>query len=149
MQFCPTCDNKLYMSAGERESTDGTNEKYVLMFCKNCTYQHELERKEADYLCMYKSNYSKEHPLYYRSLVNTFTPNDITLPRSTTIECPYKDQHQEGDANEVVFVRYDDENLRYLYVCCAKKKDGTGCLTCWKMPGYQSNEVLFQMNSPD
>lgn len=119
----------------------------VRMYCKNCTYRHELNNDgNADHLCMYKSNYSKEHPLYYRSLVNKFTPYDMTLPRSSTIICPYKEDHPD-EPNEVVFVRYDDENLRYLYVCCAKNANGKKCLTCWKMPGFQSNEVLFKMGA--
>lgn len=129
MQFCPTCDNKLNMRSFSQE---GQEECTVALYCKNCTYTKELD-KDARGMCMYRSNYSKEHPLYYRSLVNKFTPYDMTLPRSTDIPCP-----SGCEKSEVVYIRYDDENVRYLYLCCK-------CNTCWRMPSYQTSEILFRV----
>ena len=125
MQFCPTCDNKLNMRTAQHEDTGVCK---VFLYCKNCTYSRALDHQVADGMCMYRSNYSKDHPLYFRSLVNKFTPYDRTLPRSIDIPCPNgtcaSHQLQDGDApNEVVYIRYDDENVRYLYMCCC-------CKTC-------------------
>lgn len=141
MQFCPTCDNKLNMRTAQDKDTGVCK---VFLYCKNCTYSRALDHTVADGMCMYRSNYSKDHPLYFRSLVNKFTPYDRTLPRSIDVPCPKEGctshQLQDGDApNEVVYIRYDDENVRYLYMCCC-------CKTCWRTPGYQTNQILFTMS---
>ena len=134
MQFCPTCDNKLSM-----RTVNNQGQIQVLLHCKNCTYSrmHDASTTKGDWqaLCMCQSTYSKEHPLYWDSLMNKYTPYDMTLPRSTDIPCPSKACTAENP--EVVRIRYDDENERYLYMCCA-------CLTRWRMPSYQMIDILTQ-----
>jgi aspartate carbamoyltransferase regulatory subunit len=54
---------------------------------------------------------------------------DPTLPRIYNIRCPNTacKTNEEGEKTpaEVIYMRYDDENMKYLYIC-------TTCDTTWK-----------------
>ena len=155
MQFCPLCDNKLSLRtfmareapgasttvADAATTTTGTNSCQVVMHCRNCTFTKLYDASEIreEALCMCQSTYTKEHPLYWDSLMNDFTPHDMTLPRSMDIPCP-ECSKKSSDPVEVVRIRYDDQNERYLYMCCK-------CLTRWRMPSYQTTEILNPRSS--
>ena len=156
MQFCPTCDNKLYMriqKPSDDEKIDSQSEhnpkitsEPLVLHCKNCTFFTEL--KNDDELpftfdpCMYRSNYSKDHPLYYSTVVNKYTVNDPTLPRTSDMPCPNKDcvsKNADGSViPEVIYIRYNDEDMKYLYLC-------KHCKWCWRTPSYQMNQILFKL----
>ena len=63
----------------------------------------------------------------YSHTVNSFTKEDPTLPRTTAIRCPNQDckTNTAGAPKEVIYLRYDDANMAYLYICSA-------CNTTWK-----------------
>ena len=52
---------------------------------------------------------------------------DPTLPRINTIKCPNSDcnSNKEGGEREVIYIRYDDMNKLYIYLCAK-------CDTIWK-----------------
>ena len=67
-------------------------------------------------------------------MINEYTKNDVTLPRTKTIKCPNQDcksnkkkeNENENEAQqEVIYLRYDDINMKYIYMC-------VNCNTTWK-----------------
>jgi aspartate carbamoyltransferase regulatory subunit len=62
-------------------------------------------------------------------MINKYTKLDPTLPRMHNIDCPNVGctTNKEGstEKTEIVYLRYDDANLKYLYIC-------TTCDTTWK-----------------
>jgi hypothetical protein len=74
-------------------------------------------------------------PQSFSQVVNKYTKFDPTLPRINTVRCPNDEcssnrrgsgsgsggEEAAGDANknanEVIYVRYDDTNLKYVYLC--------------------------------
>ena len=156
MQFCPTCDNKLYMRihresddekiAGQSHHKPNITSSPLVLYCKNCTFFTELKDTGTNLPvtfdpCMYRSNYSKEHPLYYSTIVNTYTVNDPTLPRTSDMPCPNnecKTKHDDDCIPEVLYIRYNDDDMKYLYIC-------KHCKWCWRTPSYQVNKILFKL----
>ena len=57
-------------------------------------------------------------------MVNKYTKYDPTLPRKTNMKCP---NEKCGDTPnpDIIYLRYDDENMKYLYIC-------SGCNFTWK-----------------
>jgi hypothetical protein len=55
----------------------------------------------------------------YKIVMNEFTRLDPTLPRLKTIKCPRGDCASNGGGAEkdVIYIKYDSENLKYLYIC--------------------------------
>jgi len=68
----------------------------------------------------------------FSQVVNKYTKFDPTLPRIHTIRCPNDEfpsnrtaSSKSGGAggsdkkskNEIIYVRYDDTNLKYVYLC--------------------------------
>ena len=60
----------------------------------------------------------------FRHMVNPYTKLDPTLPRIYNLPCPnsncktHLDVNEKGHADrEVIYIRYDDDNLKYLYMC--------------------------------
>jgi hypothetical protein len=99
---------------------------------------------------MYRSNYLKEHPLYYSTIVNEYTFDDPTLPVVTAqdeILCPNqqcrnssKERAERAGADDMLYMRYDDEDMRYLYLC-------KQCRWCWRNEGFKKSEVLFNFGT--
>ena len=54
--------------------------------------------------------------------INKYTKYDPTLPCINTIKCPNQkcssNQTDDPAEREVIFVRYDDVNMKYVYLCC-------------------------------
>lgn len=146
MQFCTVCDNVLHMQIGEAdsESSKSTQTVPLTMYCKHCPYTLEIDQTQESASaklfnpCMYRSNYSSNHPLYYSTLVNKYTFADPTLPRMS-IPCPNTKCVSNVDttcASEVIFVRYDDQDMRHLYLC-------HHCKQCWYKNKKDETVLLF------
>jgi len=65
-------------------------------------------------------------------MVNEYTKLDPTLPRVKNIPCPNAscitkttDGESKTVENDVIYLRYDDANLKYVYICA-------NCNTVWK-----------------
>ena len=119
MNFCPECDNLLYyMTSGEVRSH----------YCKNCGYKREITTLNPENSLVYE-NYIKEQPLHYDFVVNEFTKNDPTLPKSSTIVCPNKEclcnKEPEKYKRDVRYIKHDPESMKFIYICVL-------CDTKWK-----------------
>jgi len=118
MNFCSNCDNMLFIKLSTEESNTLVN------YCRNCGNE---EPTTAENLCVFKNNVQK-NDTKYQNFINEFTKLDPTLPRITTIKCPNNEcpSNTDDDKHEIISVRYDDNKLKYVYLCCA-------CDHIWKI----------------
>jgi len=73
-------------------------------------------------------------PQTFSQVVNKYTKLDPTLPRINTIRCPNDEcpsnrksagaggggaeaEDKKEKKSEVIYLRYDDTNLKYVYLC--------------------------------
>jgi DNA-directed RNA polymerase subunit M/transcription elongation factor TFIIS len=113
MKFCEACDNMLYI-----QLEDG-----ALQFaCKNCGHvslDAAAEQRVID------TNYADDQSAYLQ-YVTPYITHDPTLPRVSNIPCPNAACSRPPEAsNEVIYVKYDARNLRFLYHC-------VHCSSFWK-----------------
>ena len=124
MKFCKTCENMLYI----RLLKDDSNK--LIYYCRNCGSTDDEINK--DNVCVYNSDINTNDKAYLND-INEFTKLDPTLPRTQNIKCPNQScpsNQKSSDPNvnpknEVIYLRYDDINLNYVYIC-------TQCDTTWK-----------------
>jgi DNA-directed RNA polymerase subunit M/transcription elongation factor TFIIS len=118
MHFCLKCDNMYYLKLKE----DDVNK--LIYYCRHCG--HEATELHEDDICILKTQI-KRYDEKYTHVVNEYTKSDPTLPRIKTIKCPNQEclGILEGKENEIIYIRYDDENIKYIYMCAH-------CDTTWK-----------------
>lgn len=137
MHFCSVCANMYYISI--------TPENELQYYCRNCG--NIDDSIAADNICVSKVNVKHTTtPQSFSQVVNKYTKFDPTLPRINTIRCPNDEcpsnrggnraTDESGTAagargagaeagasgkkksvNEIIYVRYDDTNLKYVYLC--------------------------------
>ncbi len=130
MKFCTKCDNMYYITI------DDKNNDQLIYYCRFCGHKDEQLTEEG--VVVLKTQYKKNEQKF-NHMVNQYTKLDPTLPRIYSMKCPNhecKTNHNAsnsaagGDASgtnacEVIYLRYDDDNMKYLYIC-------TTCDTSWK-----------------
>jgi DNA-directed RNA polymerase subunit M/transcription elongation factor TFIIS len=105
IRFCPTCRYYLFLQAS-------TNTLQRL--CRNCGY---TETDEKGGLVMEQSSETSEG---YKILVNEFTRYDVRLPHIVkTLRCPEPvcKSNQGAAESDILYIKYDPANLKYLYIC--------------------------------
>ena len=119
MHFCKKCDNMYYIKL----STDEGNS--LIYYCRNCGNE---ESNIDDNLTVSKTTF-KRVDQKYANVINQYTKLDPTLPRVRNIPCPNKEcicnQSDKKVEREVIYIRYDDTNLKFVYLCAH-------CDTVWK-----------------
>lgn len=127
MHFCKTCENMLYIRLLEEDSNN------LVYYCRNCG---ELDKViDKNNICVLNTDIVIEEKVYLHD-INEFTKLDPTLPRTNNIRCPNQlcpsnsQTDIEGEENikqknEVIYLRYDDKNMKYIYIC-------TLCDKIWK-----------------
>ena len=120
MHFCAQCGNMYYIRIAGEESNK------LIYYCRNCG--HEDETLGAENIVVSKTAIKRENQKYL-NVINQFTKLDPTLPRKSNIPCPNVKcpTHNSEDpvTPEVIFIRYDDSQLKYVYLCAH-------CDTTWK-----------------
>ena len=121
MHFCNKCDNMYYI----RISTDDENK--LIYYCRNCG--HEDTELTKDNICVSKTQLKRSEQKY-NHIINEYTKLDPTLPRINTISCPNNEcsSNKEKCDREVIYIRYDDMNQLYIYLCAK-------CDTVWRTDG--------------
>jgi DNA-directed RNA polymerase subunit M/transcription elongation factor TFIIS len=120
MKFCSQCDNMYYIGINE----DNTNN--LIYYCRNCKHiDNTLSSEGSCIINSHSKTYSN-----FNNIINKYTKDDPTLPRVYNIKCPNSDCKSnlaEGDYQfpEVMYIRYDDNNMKYLYMC-------NSCDNVWK-----------------
>jgi DNA-directed RNA polymerase subunit M/transcription elongation factor TFIIS len=132
MKFCVKCNFMYYISINEKDSNQ------LSYYCRNCGHRDDSIAEEG--ACVLNTQLKKEQQ-NFNHIINQYTKLDPTLPRIYNIPCPnakcathgasvaHADADSAASASrkgaEVIYMRYDDDNLKYLYIC-------TTCDTTWK-----------------
>ena len=125
MHFCEKCDNMYYIKVNGDDDKGSPNS--LIYYCRKCG--HENNVLTSSNICVSKV-YIKRAEQQFNHSINSYTKNDPTLPRSSTIKCPSCSvSGSSSSANdtepEVIYIRYDDAHMKYIYLC-------TKCETTWK-----------------
>ena len=121
MKFCVICNNMYYISL----SAEPHNDK-LTYYCRNCGHIDTDTMVES--VCVLNTKI-KTNDLNFNHIVNEYTKYDPTLPRIYNIPCPNancetnKNNEKEVE-KEIIYIRYDDNNLKFLYICVS-------CDTIW------------------
>jgi hypothetical protein len=95
---------------------DDSQKKKLIHYCKACNNQITQENNNSFLIIDdNKINDSTKYSQY----INKYIKHDPTLPRVNNIICPNKEcTKKETDSNEVIYIKYDIVNMKYLYYCC-------------------------------
>lgn len=119
MKFCIKCDNMYYIGISE------SNGENLTHYCRNCGY---VDQGNFDNSCILNMRIKKGEQKY-NHIINEYTKLDPTLPRVYNIPCPNATCKTKTEPDkfktEVLYIRYDESNLKYLYMCST-------CDTVWK-----------------
>lgn len=105
MKFCEVCDNMLYMEV--------TKERDLKFYCKNCNFSGIQTAVDLSSVCVSTKSYANDANSF-KNYMTPFIKYDRSLPRVNNIKC----QNCDPAENEVIYVKYDHDNMKYLYFCC-------------------------------
>lgn len=118
MYFCSNCDNMYYLKINDK------NKNKLLYYCRQCG--NEDDSLVNNEICVLKTKL-KDNEQVYHHIINEYTKEDPTIPRITNIKCPNTDcpsninsddeNKDESVKREVLYIRYDDLNMKYVYLC--------------------------------
>lgn len=114
MEFCDVCDNMLYLSKGDHELD-------LVHACKKCGFKRNVSGEES----IIVSSLSLAKQSQYTSVINQYTKLDPTLPRIQGMSCPQEDCANKTGREPIIYIRYDNVDLKYAYICPI-------CGTVWK-----------------
>jgi DNA-directed RNA polymerase subunit M/transcription elongation factor TFIIS len=103
----------------------------LVYYCRNCGHTDNAPTTET--ICV-STTELKKNDQKFTHIINEYTKFDPTLPRINTIKCPNNEcsSNKDGgeDTREVIYIRYDDINMKYIYLC-------THCDKMWKTIDYK------------
>ena len=103
-----------------------TDQNQLAYYCRNCGNKDTEIPTEG--ICVLKTAVHTKQGINTQTLINKYTKKDPTLPRVYNLPCPNehcKTNTDQKTPKEVLYMRYDDDNLKYLYMCCV-------CDQVWK-----------------
>jgi len=90
-------------------------------YCRYCGNVDETIAESGE--CVINTQLKKTENKF-NHIINEYTKLDPSLPRMHNIQCPNTDcksnknaSSSEKTPSEVIYVRYDDDNMKYLYLC--------------------------------
>jgi DNA-directed RNA polymerase subunit M/transcription elongation factor TFIIS len=96
--------------------------------CRHCKYRDNTTISSN--ICVLNTTIGKGK-MHIEHFVNKYTKLDPTLPRIYNLPCPniscvtndnkneeMNKKEKENRSREVIYIRYNDEDLKYLYICC-------------------------------
>jgi len=129
MHFCDKCGNMFYLKISEEVDSQ------LLYYCRKCgNKSNDTVNSESNELCVSKTHIKKTTQSY-KNIINSYTKLDPTLPRLTNMKCPNAQcssveaggeskggeskggESKGGDTNEIIYIRYDNDNMKYIYLC--------------------------------
>ena len=120
MKFCTQCDNMYYIGI----NIDDPNK--LQYYCRFCNYVDSSICTDGG--CILNTQI-KQSDQNFSHIVNKYTKLDPTLPRIYNTKCPNPNCetniNEKNKNPEIVYLRYDDKNMKYLYIC-------TVCDINWK-----------------
>ena len=135
MHFCARCDNMYYIcidpvtatpeSESDTGSSSSSGSSSLVHYCRNCGHREPVREE----ICVSKLQI-KSIAQNYGNIINRYTKLDPTLPRIGHVKCPNAlcaSNPQTSDSSsgsgsgsvprEVIYIRYDEENMKYVYLC--------------------------------
>ena len=139
MKFCSECQNMYYIKI------NGEDANTLVYYCRFCG--HEDNEPTDDGVVVLRTEYKKTEQ-QFSHMINRYIKHDPTLPRITNVKCPNEGcksngasdkshnsdksssasgghDSPKGHESSVIYLRYDDANMKYLYIC-------EHCDTTWK-----------------
>ena len=125
MKFCEVCQNMLYIAL------DAEDTNKLTYYCRHCGNVDTTITQEGH--CVLQSQLKKGEQKF-QHMINPYTKLDPTLPRIHSMKCPNESCKTNVDEKsppaEVIYMRYDDKNMKYVYICVT-------CDTNWKTDDQQ------------
>ena len=121
MKFCLTCNNMMYIKVSDDAPDAPQRLSYI---CKHCNSSEACIANES--ICVVDNNYVDKEARY-KQYMSKYLKHDMTLPHVTNIDCPNDSCTSRGAGveNDVIIVKYDFENMKYMYHC-------VHCETFWR-----------------
>jgi DNA-directed RNA polymerase subunit M/transcription elongation factor TFIIS len=108
--FCKICQNLLFVKVAE----DGG----LVASCNYCLSKEDLAAEGGGAVVVSETSY-KTDAAKYSHLMTPLLHEDPTLPRVTDVRCPNRGCVKPGgEPDRALFVKYDGDNMRFLYSCC-------------------------------
>ena len=122
INFCEQCDMKLDYYVDTEGSPDPAPQLYL--GCKACGFKKEHTGKA----CIYNNDYKIDLSEIINQ--NPYLEHDITLPiikDNQNISCPNSECRsiKEKIPSEIIYIKYDYENLKFSYICKHCKQNWT------------------------
>jgi len=121
MHFCIICNMMYYIRI------DANDPNKLIYYCRKCGNEDNL--LTVDNVCVSKTQIKKGEQ-NFENIINKYTKLDPTLPRINSILCPNSecDTNKLDKPREIISIRYDDINLKYIYMC-------SSCDKVWNIDG--------------
>lgn len=138
MRFCKQCKNMYYLKLSDKDTGEGSSQE-LQYYCRKCG--HVDTETTAD-TTIVSHTQLKKNKASFKHIVNRYTRLDPTLPRITTIPCPNSEcpsnidksskttrnagaavddddgtENIEPQEREIIYIRYDNEDMKYVYLC--------------------------------
>ena len=118
--FCPDCGFILFLKKNldKDDNVIDTNyeENSLLNYCKNCNYHTKFTHENT---IVFKKNYGDTYQVENK-IQNEYLIYDPTLPRISNIDCINTtciSNTDESVKKEIIFIKFDEDNMKYLYLC--------------------------------
>ncbi len=115
IHFCKECNNMTYIYIQDEK---------LIHYCKACS---KSEPFESDTPCIYSINVFN-YDMSESINNNKYITHDITLPKiegNINIQCTNEkcESIKESKESSVTYIKYDSENMKYIYICnyCGQK----------------------------
>ena len=110
--FCTSCDNMMYLNMKQAAGKGAT--ETLEYYCRCCKKVEPIENQNMVVPILKTSVQNRD--TQFHLIVNEYTKHDPTLPRIDNIPCPNPECPVQKH-KEIIYLRYDDAHLKYLYVC--------------------------------
>jgi DNA-directed RNA polymerase subunit M/transcription elongation factor TFIIS len=108
MEFCEFCNNMYYIKEQEN--------KKITYFCKNCGSEKDIDQDNAYKQIVF--NDFKNVNTKYLQYLNHNIIHDHTIPHVNNIKCTnMKCTKTDKQDNDVMYIKYDNVNIQFLYYC--------------------------------
>ena len=118
MHFCSKCGNMYYIKLDN-------NENDIIYYCRKCGNEDMDIGRTTIVVSKTILNDSKKNK---HNIINEYTDKDPRIPHLYNIACVNDDcesnQENSGVSSDVLYIRYNTEDMKYLYLC-------SYCKTVW------------------
>lgn len=115
MKFCEFCENMMYIKVDDNRN--------LIFYCKNCNNTNTHNKGDGSVMLIHDNKIDDDAK--YSQFINENIKYDSTLPHVENIECPNKKCTRGSKKNDVIYIKYDFNNMKYVYNC-------TYCNEFWK-----------------